>query len=74
MSMIPVIYEDGVFKPQCPVELPEHTRLVIDPGTAEPADGDEPTKRTMDRIQATLSRSVDTGISDLAARHNEHNP
>lgn len=40
---IPVIYENGVFKPQTPVDLPEHARLRISIHDAPPsANGADP--------------------------------
>lgn len=72
--MIPVIYEDGVFKPQCPVELPEHTRLAIDPQTAEPAQKEKPPLDGVDSIFDILDRRYKSGFTDTAERHNEHNP
>lgn len=62
------IYEDGVFKP---VGLPEHTRVVVRASTEPSAADREAAKK---RMFESLARSYDTGQSDLAARHNEHQP
>jgi predicted DNA-binding antitoxin AbrB/MazE fold protein len=69
MEPIEAIYEHGVFRPLGPVALPEHCRVQIIPPvlTGE-------FKQDLDAIHAVLDRRCDTGIPDLAARHNEHQP
>lgn len=67
---IHAIYEDGVFRPVEPVELPEHCEVVFDPVIV-------PKKKDRDQFQRVveiLGRRHETGISDLAARHDEHQP
>jgi predicted DNA-binding antitoxin AbrB/MazE fold protein len=70
MSTIQAIYEHGVFRPIDPVELPENCRVEFEPRligkTIAPA--------AMERIYEILSRSYETGESDLAERHDEHQP
>lgn len=65
---IQAIYEDGVFKPMEPVAMPDHTLVVLhaEKAPANPQDYSE--------IWDALAKPVDTGISDLAARHDEHQP
>lgn len=65
------IYEDGVFKPIRSVALPEHTRVVVRTSTEPTANDREAAKK---RMFESLTRSYETGQSDLAARHNEHQP
>ena len=65
------IYEDGVFKPVHSVGLPEHTRVVVRVSTESGAAEREAAKK---RMFESLARSYDTGQSDIAARHNEHQP
>jgi predicted DNA-binding antitoxin AbrB/MazE fold protein len=75
MGTIEAIYEGGVFRPTEPVVLPEKCRVRFEPRVVngEPAmevrqDDD------MDAIYEILDRRHSTGITDLAARHNEHQP
>jgi len=73
MDSIPVVYENGVFRPTVPVALPEATTGSVT--VTSPADTTErPANGSLDRIYELLRQSVDTGIPDLAARHNEHQP
>ena len=63
------IYENGVFRPTESVRLPERTPVeVIVP---------EPTQRESDNqatIFAILRTSRPSGETDVAERHNEHQP
>jgi predicted DNA-binding antitoxin AbrB/MazE fold protein len=70
MGTIEAIFEGGVFRPVTPVVLPDKSRvqLQIVNGDQPPAAGD------MEAIYKILDRRHETGICDLAARHNEHQP
>ena len=70
MQMIRAIYENGVFRPLSPVDLPEGTLVEFEPRIVGRADDPE----HLQRVYEILSRRHDTGIPDLAARHNEHQP
>jgi predicted DNA-binding antitoxin AbrB/MazE fold protein len=70
MKAIHAIYENGVFRPTEPVDLPERCEVVFEP---RPVDEDERGGR-LDRIHEILSRSYDTGDPLLSERHNEHQP
>ena len=69
--MIHAIYQDGVFRPTSPVDLPEGSEVTIQP---KPAD--KPTKLSVhqQRIYAILSNRYDDGPTDGAAHHDEHQP
>jgi len=73
MKTVHAVYEAGVFRPTEKVQLPEHCevefepRPVSQPPTVDPADA-------MQEIYKILSENAATGIHDLAARHNEHQP
>ncbi|HKI38366.1 MAG TPA: antitoxin family protein [Gemmataceae bacterium] len=69
MSTITAIYENGVFRPTVPVDLPEGctVRIVPEP-TATPQ---EEARR---RVFEALAESYDTGEPEAAARHDEHQP
>lgn len=75
MSIIHAIYEGGVFRPLDPVPLPEHCQVTFDPIRVEAeAELVEDVDDDMKAIYEILGRSYDTGETDLAARHNEHQP
>lgn len=55
------------------VDLPEHCVVEFEPRPAHGVSNEEKTK-AMREVYKILSESCDTGIRDLAARHNEHQP
>jgi predicted DNA-binding antitoxin AbrB/MazE fold protein len=71
MGAFEAIYEGGVFRPIEPIMLPDKSRVklefCIENGTPSNDDG-------LDAIYEILDRRYTTGITDLAARHNEHQP
>lgn len=71
MPTIHAIYEDGVFRPVVPVELPERCEVEFEPRVVEEIREDP---QHLDRVNAILQRRHTTGIPDLAERHNEHQP
>ncbi len=79
MKTIHAVYENGVFRPSEPVELPEKCEVefeprVIDPrvavGLAEMAKTDP----GLAAIYEVLARRHNSGHHDTAERHNEHQP
>jgi predicted DNA-binding antitoxin AbrB/MazE fold protein len=72
--MIPVeaIYENGVFRPITPVpdSLRDGTRVLVEPLLPRAADNEHITAT----LQEILARRYRSGISDTAARHDEHQP
>ena len=65
------IYENGVFRPTEKVNLPNNSEVVFEPRVVST---DKAPTKAMARIYELLSRSYDTGETDLAERHNEHQP
>jgi predicted DNA-binding antitoxin AbrB/MazE fold protein len=66
------IYENGVVRFAGPVDIPEGAKVtvvVIDVSPTQP-----PLGSNSPELYEILSRSYDTGETDLAARHNEHQP
>lgn len=57
MNAIPAIFENGVFRPMIPVQLPDGTKVVIE--TEEIAK--ERVRAARRRVYDALSRSYDTG-------------
>ena len=61
MKTVRAIYEDGVFRPTEPLELPEHSLVEFEPRPLEEPEADP----NLDAIYEILSRRHD---GDLAAR------
>ena len=70
MKPIHAIYENGVFRPLGVVDLPDQAEGEFVPQIVRRrASG-----KHLDDIYEILSQSFDTDDSDLASRHNEHQP
>jgi predicted DNA-binding antitoxin AbrB/MazE fold protein len=70
MSSVHAIYENGVFRPIGSVNLPDPCEVEFEPrllGTAETREG-------LNQVYAILAERYSSGDSDVAARHNEHQP
>jgi predicted DNA-binding antitoxin AbrB/MazE fold protein len=70
VEQIHAIYENGVFRPLGPVQLPEHCHVEFEPRML-PSAAAPP---GLDDVYAVLSRSFHSGEHDVAARHNDHQP
>ena len=71
MKTIHAVYEKGVFRPLENVELPERTEVEFEPRVIR----NQPARAgAMEEIYKILSERYETGESDIAARHNEHQP
>jgi predicted DNA-binding antitoxin AbrB/MazE fold protein len=64
---IHAVFEKGVFRPLGPVELPEACEVVFEPRLVTP-------RKDMDEVYRVLSERYASGETDVAARHNEHQP
>jgi predicted DNA-binding antitoxin AbrB/MazE fold protein len=69
--IVRAIFEGGVFRPLAPVHLPEQTEVEFEPIVVNSNPDD---RAAQERIYALLGKSYDTGETDLAERHNEHQP
>ena len=68
MAVIHAVYENGVFRPTEPVDLPESSKVelrLIAPATEE---------KRLDAIYTLLEARFESGEADVAARHDEHQP
>ena len=72
MKVIHAIFENGVFRPTEPVDLPEGSEVTVEP--RPPVNEPTGTSTHWKRIHELLSQSVDTGDPGLSERHNEHQP
>jgi predicted DNA-binding antitoxin AbrB/MazE fold protein len=69
MATITAVYENGMFRPTGPVDLPEGATGHVVPAPTR-AEQDEARRRVFE----ILSHSYDTGDPEAAARHDEHQP
>ena len=67
---IHAIFENGVFRPVEPVNLPDRCEVEVEVRTVRPGAG----QPSLDDVYAILSRRFNSGEHDVAARHNEHQP
>ena len=76
ISTVHAIYENGVFRPVEPVDLPERTPVEFEPRVqAEASEGPTPAmSEGLAKIYEILGRQYSSGFTDTAARHNEHQP
>jgi predicted DNA-binding antitoxin AbrB/MazE fold protein len=75
-TTIPAVYENGVFRPKQPINLPEQSEVELEVRPLHTLE-EMPTGEgipTLDDLYAIMSRSHPTGQHDLAERHNEHQP
>jgi predicted DNA-binding antitoxin AbrB/MazE fold protein len=71
MHVIQAVYENGVFRPTDHVDLPENAVVEFEPRLVDPKPTVDP---SLAAVYEILSRSYETGETDVAARHNEHQP
>jgi predicted DNA-binding antitoxin AbrB/MazE fold protein len=80
METVHAIYENGVFRPTVPVDLPEHTPVEFEPRLKAEAseNGEQPAKADLSpglaKVYGVLGERYASGHSDTAERHNEHQP
>ena len=72
MKVIHAIFENGVFRPTEPVDLPEGSPVTVEPNPP-PTDAARISTHQQ-RIYELLSHPHDTGDPGLSERHNEHQP
>lgn len=71
MGSIHAVFENGIFRPTERVELPDQCEVEFEPkivGINPPSDS------ALEGIYAVLSERYESGESDVAARHDEHQP
>jgi len=68
MSVIRAIYENGVFTPLEPVDLPERSEVNFEPQLV--LISQKPI--AMEGVYSVLSKRFTSGETDVAERHNEH--
>lgn len=71
MSIIQAVYENGVFRPTAPINLPEGTIVSVE---ALEVPNVEAVHSARQCVYESLSRSYEGGNPTDAERHNEHQP
>lgn len=71
---VKAIYNQGVFRPVQPVDLPENAEVQIVLPQESAADETEAGEQARRDIFEILSHRYRTGQTDTASRHNEHQP
>jgi predicted DNA-binding antitoxin AbrB/MazE fold protein len=74
MTLIDAIYEDGVFKPTGPVNLPDKTPVRVQVVERPVVRTDRAPTPAMAKVYEIMSRRYDGESPDLSERHNEHQP
>lgn len=70
LKTIHAVFENGVFRPTQPVDLPEPCEVEFEPRVVR----NEPERPSLDDVYAILGRRFKSGEHDVAERHNEHQP
>ncbi|HTK74570.1 MAG TPA: antitoxin family protein [Gemmataceae bacterium] len=74
-NTVHAIFENGVFRPTGPVDLPDRCEVEFEPrAVGNSPNGEGPGRPNWEELYAILGRRVETGEPDLAARHDEHQP
>lgn len=68
---IRAVFENGVFRPIEPVDLPEQSMVEFEPRPVEPVDRRSEAQKA---IYAILSERFDGDDPQVSARHQEHQP
>lgn len=71
MKTIHAVFENGLFRPTEPVDLPDGCIVTIEP---RPVAGPAPLSPAQGRIRALLGQAEDTADPTLAERHDAHQP
>lgn len=72
---INAIFEDGVFRPIDKVDIPDHCRVQIEVRQVqEEPKTQAPMSPGLAKIYEILGRRYNSGHTDTAERHNEHQP
>ena len=69
-TAIHAIYENGVFRPVQPVDLPDRGEVVVEVRSIKTGLQ----RPSLDDVYAILNERFDSGERDIAARHDEHQP
>ena len=70
------VFENGVFRPTAPIDLPENTSVELELRVSQKKalEATEPMSRGLAKTYEILGRHYQSGHTDTAERHNEHQP
>jgi predicted DNA-binding antitoxin AbrB/MazE fold protein len=68
MSTIHAIFEEGVFRPREPVQLPEGSEVEFEPRIVPTLDENG---QALSRVYEILAKRFESGESDVSERHGE---
>lgn len=71
METIHAIFDGGVFRPTEPVVLPDMCEVEFEPRVVQPNTA---RVRRQQKVYDILDARFESGFTDTAARHNEHQP
>jgi predicted DNA-binding antitoxin AbrB/MazE fold protein len=74
MQTFEAIYEAGVFRPIKPVSLPDQSRVQITVKAVTDTEAEQQRLDSLESIYEVLDERYSSGETDVAARHNEHQP
>jgi predicted DNA-binding antitoxin AbrB/MazE fold protein len=72
MKTVRAVYEKGVFRPQGKVNIPEKSRVEFEPRLVRAKS--RSAKAEDSELYDILSLRFESGETDVAARHEEHQP
>jgi len=70
MKVVHAVFQNGVFRPTEPVELPENCHVLFEPRVVT----NRSEAPSLDDVYAILGKRFESGEYDVAERHNEHQP
>ena len=70
MNSVHAVYENGVFRPVGPVDLPDPCEVEFEPRLIRSGVA----SRGLDEVYAVLAERYASGEQDVAARHDERQP
>jgi predicted DNA-binding antitoxin AbrB/MazE fold protein len=73
-TTVHAIFENGVFRPEEPISLPECASVEIEVRTPDEQQTASPMPLGLAKVYDILGERFDSGCPDTAARHNEHQP
>jgi predicted DNA-binding antitoxin AbrB/MazE fold protein len=73
-TIVHAVFENGVFRPIEPITLPESTSVEIEVRISEETEPQPAMSEGLARVYSILGERHNSGHTDTAARHNEHQP
>jgi predicted DNA-binding antitoxin AbrB/MazE fold protein len=71
---IHAIFENGVFRPTEAVEIPEQSEVEVEVRVIREGATQPPMSAGLAKVYAILGERYNSGHTDTAARHDEHQP